>query len=316
MGGAAQPQMHAQIVMNIVDFGMNVQEAGDAPRILHLGSSQPTGETMTDGGTVYLETGFPAETVRELVKMGHTIGHNVGDFGGYQAIRYDGEDRRLLRRQRIPQGRPGRRLLRRTAGLSSPREEGTLDEVTLSMVHERRRPISPTTMTNGASPSTTTVKLFEMLVLEGSAGRAELADDSQETRQLPRRLRQLRSGEGRPLRRWQDRTAPARPRHRPQSAQSRVGRAKCSGLPGRPKRVRLLRCVPLALRRGNAEEERLDVAVSDPGPSTKESDALGKDLKQRGFNFVGSTICYAYHAIDRHGQRPCRRTASVMHKYG
>jgi len=89
MGGAAQPQMHAQIVMNIVDFDMDVQEAGDAPRILHLGSSQPTGETMTDGGTVYLETGFPYETIRGLVKMGHTIQYDVGDFGGYQAIRYD-----------------------------------------------------------------------------------------------------------------------------------------------------------------------------------------------------------------------------------
>jgi len=93
MGGAAQPQMHAQIVVNIVDFGMDVQEAGDAPRILHLGSSQPTGQVMTDGGTVYLEMGFPVETVRELVKAGHTIQHNVGSFGGYQAIRIDPENR-------------------------------------------------------------------------------------------------------------------------------------------------------------------------------------------------------------------------------
>ena len=91
MGGAAQPQMHAQIVVNLVDFGMDVQEAGDAPRILHLGSSQPTGETMTDGGTVYLETGFPYETVRELVKAGHTVQYTVGNFGGYQAIRIDGK---------------------------------------------------------------------------------------------------------------------------------------------------------------------------------------------------------------------------------
>ena len=93
MGGAAQPQMHAQIVVNIVDFDMDVQEAGDASRILHLGSSQPTGEIMTDGGTVYLETGFPYETVRELVKMGHTVQYTVGNFGGYQAIRYDAEHR-------------------------------------------------------------------------------------------------------------------------------------------------------------------------------------------------------------------------------
>ena len=89
MGGATQPQMHAQIVMNMIDFGMDVQEAGDAPRILHRGSSQPTGEKMTDGGTVHLETGFPYESIRELVKMGHTIQYNVGSFGGYQAIQYD-----------------------------------------------------------------------------------------------------------------------------------------------------------------------------------------------------------------------------------
>ncbi len=93
MGGAAQPQMHVQIVVNIVDFGMDVQEAGDAPRILHLGSSQPTGQTMTDGGTVYLETGFDYETVRELVKAGHRVQYDVGDFGGYQAIRYDEQNR-------------------------------------------------------------------------------------------------------------------------------------------------------------------------------------------------------------------------------
>ena len=89
MGGAAQPQMQAQIVINIVDFGMNIQEAGDAPRILHSGSSEPTGEKMRNGGTVYLETGIPYESIRELVKMGHRIQVTVGGFGGYQAIRYD-----------------------------------------------------------------------------------------------------------------------------------------------------------------------------------------------------------------------------------
>ena len=91
MGGATQPQAHVQIVVNLVDFGMNLQEAGDAPRILHRGSSQPTGEVMTDGGTVYLEAGFDYEVVRELVKMGHEVSWNVGSFGGYQAILYDSE---------------------------------------------------------------------------------------------------------------------------------------------------------------------------------------------------------------------------------
>ncbi len=89
MGGATQPQGHVQIVLNIVDFGMNIQEAGDAPRILHDGSSEPTGERMKDGGRVFLESGFEQEVARELVKRGHALGTNVGDFGGYQAIRWD-----------------------------------------------------------------------------------------------------------------------------------------------------------------------------------------------------------------------------------
>ena len=92
MGGATQPQGHAQIVMNIVDFGMNIQEAGDAPRILHTGSSQPTGTKMEDGGTVSLETGFDYEVIRQLVKRGHKIGYNVGSFGGYQGIMYDAKN--------------------------------------------------------------------------------------------------------------------------------------------------------------------------------------------------------------------------------
>ena len=92
MGGATQPQGHAQIMTNIVDFGMNLQEAGDAPRILHSGSSQPTGERMTDGGMVTLETGFEYEVIRELLGRGHRIGYNRGSYGGYQAIMYDSEN--------------------------------------------------------------------------------------------------------------------------------------------------------------------------------------------------------------------------------
>jgi gamma-glutamyltranspeptidase/glutathione hydrolase len=93
MGGATQPQGHVQIVVNIVDFGMSIQEAGDAPRILHEGSSEPTGEIMTDGGQVFLETGIPYESVRELMKMGHRVGYNVGSYGGYQGIMYDWRNR-------------------------------------------------------------------------------------------------------------------------------------------------------------------------------------------------------------------------------
>jgi gamma-glutamyltranspeptidase/glutathione hydrolase len=89
MGGATQPQAHAQIIVNLVDFGMNLQEAGDAPRILHRGSSQPTGQVMRDGGVVSLETGFSYEVERELVRRGHRLQRNVGSFGGYQAILFD-----------------------------------------------------------------------------------------------------------------------------------------------------------------------------------------------------------------------------------
>ncbi len=91
MGGATQPQGHAQIMMNIVDFGMNFQEAGDAPRVVHSGSSQPTGERMTDGGVVHLETGFQWETIRELLRRGHRVDYALGVYGGYQAIGYDAD---------------------------------------------------------------------------------------------------------------------------------------------------------------------------------------------------------------------------------
>ncbi len=86
MGGAMQPQGHVQVLINIIDFGMNLQEAGDAPRIRHTGSSQPTGSVMTDGGKVYFESGFSEETIRNLTGMGHTLQYEAGVFGGYQAI--------------------------------------------------------------------------------------------------------------------------------------------------------------------------------------------------------------------------------------
>lgn len=89
MGGAMQPQGHAQIIVNIVDFGMNLQEAGDAARINHTGSSQPTGTTMQDGGVVHLESTFSAQTRATLEALGHTLGDSDGSFGGYQAIRRD-----------------------------------------------------------------------------------------------------------------------------------------------------------------------------------------------------------------------------------
>lgn len=92
MGGATQPQGHVQIVVNMIDFGMNTQEAGDAPRMVHTGSSQPTGEVMTDGGELQLESGFAPEVVEALKRMGHRIGRRRGLFGGYQGIRVDLEE--------------------------------------------------------------------------------------------------------------------------------------------------------------------------------------------------------------------------------
>ncbi|MBT1451630.1 gamma-glutamyltransferase [Glaciecola sp. XM2] len=89
MGGGTQPQMHAQIIINMIDFGMNLQEAGDAPRILHSGSSTPEGDIMTDGGYISLESGFSQKTRRELMNKGHVLRDANGAFGGYQAILFD-----------------------------------------------------------------------------------------------------------------------------------------------------------------------------------------------------------------------------------
>ena len=88
-GGAIQPQAHAQIIINIIDFDMNLQEAGDAARMRHTGSSQPTDEVMTDSGTVYLESGIGQSVRDALTQLGHTIGTQEISYGGYQAILYD-----------------------------------------------------------------------------------------------------------------------------------------------------------------------------------------------------------------------------------
>lgn len=91
MGGDMQPQGHVQIVMNLIDFGMNLQEAGDAPRIQHEGSTSPEGqaEPMKTGGWIDLESGFPYETVRDLMRKGHDVRFADGPYGGYQAIARD-----------------------------------------------------------------------------------------------------------------------------------------------------------------------------------------------------------------------------------
>jgi gamma-glutamyltranspeptidase/glutathione hydrolase len=93
MGGGMQPQGHVQVLTNQIDFGLNVQEAGDASRWQHEGDNEPTGEKMTgSGGYVEVESGIPYETVRELRKKGHDIRFDVGGYGGYQAIRVEMHD--------------------------------------------------------------------------------------------------------------------------------------------------------------------------------------------------------------------------------
>ena len=93
MGGGMQPQGHVQVLSNIIDFGLGVQEAGDAARWQHEGDNEPTGDRMTDtGGYVEVESGVPWETVRELRKKGHDMRFDVGGYGGYQAIKVETHD--------------------------------------------------------------------------------------------------------------------------------------------------------------------------------------------------------------------------------
>lgn len=95
MGGAMQPQGHVQILINMVDYGMNLQEAGDATRWQHMGSTEPTESQaayLKDGGYIEFETGVSMETFRELENRGHDVRFGNGGFGGYQAIMWDEEE--------------------------------------------------------------------------------------------------------------------------------------------------------------------------------------------------------------------------------
>lgn len=92
MGGDMQPQGHAQVVVNLLDFGMNIQAAGDAARVRHLGSAQPTGWAAQGVGTVQVESGVSDETVNALRAKGHAVVRAKGAFGGYQGILIDQEN--------------------------------------------------------------------------------------------------------------------------------------------------------------------------------------------------------------------------------
>lgn len=96
MGGAMQPQGHVQVLINIADYGMNLQEAGDAARWQHLGSTEPTdGSAMylENGGYIEVERGVPYQTVRELMHKGHDVRYGLGGYGGYQAIMRDDKNK-------------------------------------------------------------------------------------------------------------------------------------------------------------------------------------------------------------------------------
>ena len=93
MGGDMQPQGHIQVLTDIIDFGMNVQEAGDAARWRHYGGAEPTGEPSTGIGTVEMESGFSPEVKAELEKRGYKVVPGTGAFGGYQAIMWDAKSR-------------------------------------------------------------------------------------------------------------------------------------------------------------------------------------------------------------------------------
>ncbi len=91
-GGSMQPQGHVQILCNIIDFGMNVVEAGDVARYRHYGSSSPTGDEIESGGVIRVESSVPFKVVEALRDRGHAVRIGAGGYGKYQAIRWDPEE--------------------------------------------------------------------------------------------------------------------------------------------------------------------------------------------------------------------------------
>ncbi len=89
MGGDMQPQGHVEVLCNLIDFGMNVQQAGEAPRLEHLGSATPTGRAAQGSGTVAAEGRIPEAVLQELERRGHHIQRGRTNGGGYQGILID-----------------------------------------------------------------------------------------------------------------------------------------------------------------------------------------------------------------------------------
>ncbi len=97
MGGDFQPQGHVQVLVNLLDFGLNPQAAGDAARIRHGGSAEPTGAPGdSGGGTVYVESGISDAAVAQLRKLGHQVVRQRGGYGGYQGILIDWQNGTLV----------------------------------------------------------------------------------------------------------------------------------------------------------------------------------------------------------------------------
>lgn len=87
MGGDMQPQGQVQVLVNLIDFGMDVQQAGEAPRLEHVGSRTPTGVAAKSGGGVVIpEEGIAARVLEDLRRRGHLVGSARLNGGGYQGI--------------------------------------------------------------------------------------------------------------------------------------------------------------------------------------------------------------------------------------
>ena len=94
MGGGYQPVGHLSIITNVIDFGMNIQEAGDAMRWMHLGTTQPTDSAdarLRGTGRLHLESSIDYGIVRALRARGHTVRIGEAFFGRYQGIMRDHE---------------------------------------------------------------------------------------------------------------------------------------------------------------------------------------------------------------------------------
>jgi gamma-glutamyltranspeptidase/glutathione hydrolase len=96
MGGPFQPEGHVQVLMNMLDFGMSVQQAGERPRISHFGGSTPDGTSGPGAGELVPEPGLPESTLQELQALGHRISERIDVHGGYQAIWCEEDPRRYF----------------------------------------------------------------------------------------------------------------------------------------------------------------------------------------------------------------------------